>query len=315
MAPVFILYLDQNHWIELAKALKNPDRNNVLTDILERLIKAVKEEKIVLPLTSTNIYETYKINRFDRRECLALIQAKLSQGKVFAGRHRRLCHEIKSFIGKVLNQPTKVHIQNWFLSDLFFEAFADWEDDRLELNISQQVLNAIRSERGRSLYDFLMREQEERQVAVRNWSAGTEVLRQKIEQRRKKWAVESLAIRKRAYSATLVLDELDLILSVAKEMGANWHCVSDIGEKNVRNLVEEVSILYAERELAMKIEGQNRALDENDFRDMVSFCAALPYADCVIAEKQFINLSRQANLHSHFDTRLDTRLEAVLDFI
>lgn len=64
----------------------------------------------------------------------------------------------------------------------------------------------------------------------------------------------------------------------------------------------------AEREPVLRLERQIRPLEENDLRDMQSFCATLPYADVVIGENQFISLAQQAKLDKKYGTRITSNL-------
>jgi len=91
---VQIVYLDQNKWIDLSRAVKYPADNPELRTVLEVLVEEANAGRIVLPLTQTNIYETHKINDPERRHDLAYVQATLSQGRVFRGRHKRLDTEV-----------------------------------------------------------------------------------------------------------------------------------------------------------------------------------------------------------------------------
>lgn len=63
-----------------------------------------------------------------------------------------------------------------------------------------------------------------------------------------------------------------------------------------------------EREIGLRIEQQDRPIEENDFRDMQTFCAVVAYADLVVAENMFSNLAMQAGLNKKFDTHITTRL-------
>lgn len=81
-------------------------------------------------------------------------------------------------------------------------------------------------------------------------------------------------------------------------------------------MVADTPLFAAEREIALKLEGQKRAIQINDFCDMQNFTTVLPYADIIVAEKQFVNLARQAGMTNRFKARLETRLSslnAVLD--
>ncbi len=312
-----IIYLDQNQWIRLAKAQANPETDARATLIGARLENALKNNSVCLPLTAANIYETFKINDPVRRENLAFLQSGLSQGMVFVGRRERLTREIANFTREVCGlSPLLERSRNWFLSDLFFEAFASRSDKRIPLNVSENLINLIRTNPGLFLFNYWMEaSSSERMLAVQNWSQGSEELRLRLEKRRANLKNESINLRRRAYSATMLIDEIEVVLEIARDYGARWENTSDLGEKNAKKLVRDVPIFYVERELALRIEEQPRPLHENDFRDMATFCAVLPYADVVIAEKQFVNLSTQASLDKKYNTLVSTKLETLLDVI
>jgi hypothetical protein len=78
-----IVYLDQNKWIDLARAVKYPDKKPEMRALLEWLIEKLKAGRVVIPLTATNIFETHKINDVERRLNLAHVQATMSAGLVF----------------------------------------------------------------------------------------------------------------------------------------------------------------------------------------------------------------------------------------
>ncbi|WP_027581174.1 hypothetical protein [Bradyrhizobium sp. Ai1a-2] len=104
-------------------------------------------------------------------------------------------------------------------------------------------------------------------------------------------AGESFALRLRAYSAHLMLDEIDYILALGRRHGLPWRDTRDIGVKLGNSLVIEVPIMNVERQLTVRLEDQSRATTENDLRDMAAFITALPLVDVIVAEKQFVNLS------------------------
>jgi hypothetical protein len=81
-----------------------------------------------------------------------------------------------------------------------------------------------------------------------------------------------------------------------------------MGQKTARRIIEDVPTFHVEREIALRLEAQARPIEVNDFRDMQSFCAIIPYADDVIGENQFVNLARQAKLDKKYGTRLTTNV-------
>ena len=168
----------------------------------------------------------------------------------------------------------------------------------------------MRSNPARVLFDYLTADDgDARLERVRRFSAGSAAIIAGIEARRAIVATEPLALRKRAYSARLMIDELDFILATGRRLGLDWNSVSDIGSSLIRSIPVDVPILAAERELAVRLEDQAKPIAENDLRDMSAFALVLPLADIVIGEKAFINLAIQARLGKTRGTRLLTSID------
>ncbi|MBK1696987.1 hypothetical protein [Rhodovibrio salinarum] len=313
-ARPYVVYLDQNKWVDLARAVKSPSDHPAHHALLTALSRNVETGRLVLPLTAANIYETQKTNDPAQRHNLAILLATASQGLVFRGRHHRLEAELIDLLQAIHGNAPMPRAPGWFLSDVFFEAFADWNDGRLGTMISEDLVGLVHREPARTLYDYLMTMPNEvRTTAVQTFSRSSDDLCRRIEERRRQHAGESFAMRRRIHSALLMIDEIDLILTFANRAGFAWKTVSDIGDKVARRIVEDVPTYYVEREIALRLEAQSRCIEENDLRDMQSFCAAVPYADEVIAEKQFVNLARQAKLDRKYSTKLGTDILSLAD--
>jgi hypothetical protein len=306
-----IVYLDQNKWIELARAVKQPEEYPAASDVLALLSDKVAAGHVTIPLTFANVYETQKINDVRQRHELALLQATLSKGIVFRGRTKRIETELTDFIRSVYGLPAEVHLANWFLSNVFFEAVAEAGDSQT-IAISEKVLSYIKSRPAEMLYDYLMNTPDDtRRLAVVRYSEGADRLRQRIEARRARDQGESLAMRRRIYSAIMMVDDMEFIWSCGKAVGAPWRSFSDIGSSIARRMMSEVPSYYVERELTLRLESQKRPVDENDFRDMQAFGAVAPYADYVVAEKQFCNLATQAGLGTKYETTITTDIRSL----
>ncbi|MQB46046.1 hypothetical protein [Rhizobium sp. ICMP 5592] len=306
------VYLDQNHWIALAQAVKRPKDYPALQSLPGRIRAEVDAGRLRLPLTFTNIYETHKINDPERRGDLAMVQAFLSRGTVFRGRRRRREQEIAQVIASLLQLPLNPPENDWFLSSVFFEGAAEWDVVGQETTISERAVESIRSRPAECLYEYLVGTTDAvRTESVKQFSAGSERLRAMVEERRQKHAAETPAMRRKIYSALMMIDDVALILKIANDVGASWKQVKDIGSSNAHRIMNEVPTYYVEREIAVRLEAQNRPIEENDFRDMQAFCAVVPYADLVVGENQFVNLARQAGLDKKYNTRLATNLSAL----
>ncbi len=307
-----VVYLDQNKWIDLARAATAPADHPELRAILELLCSKVTAGEIILPLTSSNIFETHKINRVDQRFHLAYTQVVLSESSVFRGNYRRLEIEVgrvlSELYGLVMPEPDPL----WFLSNVFLEATAEADDPRLGMEKFPKALAWIKAHPKEALLQYLMETPETvRTGAIRRFTEGCEDLRARIEDRRARHRAESLAMRRRLYSAIMAIDQQDEILSIVRSLGLPWTCLGDKGGATLRAVIRDTPAFYIEREITLRLEAQQRAVTLNDMRDMRTFCTVLPYADIVVAEQQFTNLARQAGLHTHYGVSLETDIRAL----
>lgn len=304
-----LVYFDQNVWIALAKGAWDMQRYPQEHAVFCRVVEMVQSDSVKVILSNTNIYETFKINDPVRRKNLALLQTLISGGIVFRGRRSILAETLAEHIANEYaicrGRPTKY----WFLSDLWFEAAGDYSPKDYGFAISKSTLNLIRQNPQHALLDYLMLSSEKvRLEAVQRYSAVSNDLISRIEERRALAAGQPLAMRKRVYSARLMLDELSFIMATARDLGVNWASVVDIGSSMMRGILANVPVLNIERELAVRLEDQGRSISENDLRDMSAFSTVLPLVDVLVAEKQFINLARQARLGDLYNTILLTSI-------
>lgn len=304
-----LLYLDQNAWVALARGASDKASFPREHATLSKVIEGVQSQAIIVPLSFSNIYETAKINNPERRTNMALTQAMISGGRVFRSRRRILAETLAFYLARYHNIQRPEPEANWFLSDLWFESAADYSPQTYGLEISEPVIHLLRQDPVHALFDHLTAVEEDvRLKMVRRYSASSAELVTRIEAARVIAAGETIAFRKRAYGARLIIDEIDFILATGKELGMGWETISDIGSSLARRIAVDIPVLNIERELAARLEDQTRAITENDLRDMAAFTIVLPFADIVVAEKQFVNLARQARLDKNYNLALKTSI-------
>jgi len=307
-----VVYLDQNKWIELAQAAKSPNDHPDARAVLEILSASVESGAVRLPLTSTNLYETHKVNRLERRFDLAYTQATLSKAEVFRGLHRRLEVEISRVLARIYGISWVEPTPDWVFSTLFFEAQAEAGDQRFGREIPESVLAFMRAEPQRALLGYLMETHEDvRQRAIQQFTRGCETLRTRIEERRARHKGESLSMRRKIYNVLLAMDEQDTMIATATQLGLPWNCFMDNGGTTLRTVMRETPAFLIEREIILKLEALDRPIEHNDLRDMRNFATVLPYADIIVAEKLFTNLARQTDLQTRFKAHLETDLRAL----
>jgi len=274
---------------------------------LTYVVRVLQANRIVVPLSFANIYETAKVNDPVRRAHLAGIQSTISRGKVLRGRRRILEETVLRHIAGRFSIEVPPLPDDWFLSDLWFESAADYAPERYGMEISELVLEAMRQAPAFGLFAFLTGGDDGARVeAVRQFSSSSASLLARLEARRQRVAGVPFALRRRAYSAQMLIDEIDFVLGIGKRLNLPWTSVSDMGASVAKSVVSEVPAMNVERELVVRLEDQDRDLNENDLRDMDSFTTALPLADLIVAEKPFVNLARQARLGEKYGTMLLT---------
>lgn len=301
------LYLDQNAWIALARGAWDKAEYPREHSALAAVITLVRDLGFIAPLSFTNIYETSKINDPIRRANLARVQSVISGGRVFRGRRRILAETLADYLARRFSLEREALPEDWFLSDLWFESAADYSPDLYGYEISDQALAFMRANPAEMLFDYLVFNDEEVRVeAVRHYSASSAELVGNIESRRARVRGETFAMRRRAYGAQLIIDELHFILLTARQLGLAWQDINDMGPSLVRSLSVDLPVLNVERELVIRLEDQARKIEENDLRDMAAFTSVLPLATVMVAEKPFVNLARQAGLQNLYETTLLT---------
>ena len=311
-----VVYLDQNMWIDLARALKAPEDHPRNAELLGWLAAKVEAGTLRLPLTATNLYETHKVKNSELRSAIAFTQAKLSEAHVFRGRRRRLEIEVSRVLSRLYGLPWSEPSTDWVFSRFFFESQAEHGDASLGIRLSDGALDLVRMNPEAALFEYLVQiEDVTRQSAVDKFEQSSDRLRADIEERRDHIRNESLSVRRKIYSAILAFNDQDSLIDIAKKVGLSWSCFKDNNGATMRRVIEETPAIFIERELALKLEGQARPIHVNDIRDMRNFSTVLPYADIVVAEKHFTDLTRQAGLATRFEARLETDLAALTNLL
>ena len=304
-----LVYLDQNAWVALGKGAWDKEAYPREHEALVKVVESTTTGEYEIPLSSTNIYETSKINDPVKRANLARTQALISGGQVFRGRRRILRETLTKYVAERFAVSYRLPDGQWFLSKLWFEAVGDYDPETYGFDLPDHFLDGIRANPAWTLFKYLAFGDDGKRVeSVRRYSASSAELIERIEARRSLSADAPFALRKRAYGASMIIDELDFIFEIGQNLGLHWQSVGDIGSSLIRSMVVDVPIFNVERELVVRLENESRLVHENDLRDMMAFMTVLPLADVVVAEKPFVNLARQAKLGDVYETKLLTNV-------
>jgi hypothetical protein len=134
-AGVKIVYLDQNHWIELARAAHGRESKPGVPEVLSELKRAAARREACFPLSLGHWMETFKQRAPDRRSRLASVMLDLSGGLAVAAPHVVMQHEAeaalsRAFPGRIPLPPPLAYLGRGFAhaADAPFGFSLDWPD-------------------------------------------------------------------------------------------------------------------------------------------------------------------------------------------
>ena len=103
-----VIYLDQNHWINLLRAkLEKSNQNQIEKRTLNAILNASKDERAIFPISNTHLIETYKKKDNQKREQLLDFMIELSNGYGIVTYIAIQKFEIRQAVLKQAGLPTK----------------------------------------------------------------------------------------------------------------------------------------------------------------------------------------------------------------
>lgn len=308
------LFLDQNMWIELARVRSGAVTSGPSYIAYAELHDAVDQDQIIAPLTVAHILETSKRNDHTSRAHVVEVQAKLSKGFVFRSRKARLLVEIRNALHSAFGEPAVQLGPNWVIVPGFMQAFESF--DTLVSSPAEAATSRLINEHvdpKLQYIDYMLHQDDERRrKALASFSAESDALLGRIEERRALMNGSTIDLRWRAYAALLFLDHQGYVSHMLNVIGHTVDEMKQLGAEAIVKFVRNVPTLNVEAELAARLESQTGPLEPNDIRDMQSFCTAIPYAKRLVAEKGFISLARQAKLDACYGASLHARLKDII---
>jgi hypothetical protein len=312
---VLTIYLDQNKWIDLTKALYRSDATTSDRENAESLKRAVAAGRLRFPVSDMHMMEAYRIGDSERRLQLASVFAQFSAGWFIASRQARVSHELDAALAALLSAANRGHRPCFdaFARDMFW-AFGESSYLSSLLSIPAEHLDRISSCTGpiASLLSYVaFNDEDVRQNAVERMTASNADLMDRIRGRRAAVRCEPADIRFRMYSAQLFLEGQDKIAAALSRIGKSFQDLRALPDEQIAALIELVPCWDVERCLAVQLEQQwTRELEGNDVYDIAALTAAIPYCDVVVTERMWVHLCRVSGVAARYDT---TVLSSVLD--
>jgi hypothetical protein len=312
MAPKWV-FLDQNHWIYLAKAFWGKAQKPAHEGLPAQFMGLVKADAVRLPVDVVHLIECNRDEQPDRRHRLALVLEQYSQGWFIASWASIVRAELARALQlafspeRVLPSPT-VFGKGWpfGFSD---ELRADF-GEKSTSSLDELLRIAIQPE---ALYRLLTRSNESNRLRQKQHSTELSILNATAAERlraiRKPYGKD---LHRRAQYAGYTYDFQDELSAALASMGRTLADFMALGIEELARFWSLVSSLDVDCELTLYRDRQwHRTVDPNDVRDIAHLVVAVPYCDVVVVERFWARALEETGLAAKYDVSVCTDLAEI----
>lgn len=299
------VYLDQMHWIALAKAAKGRADGSDFVRALDAARYAVANQLAVFPLSFAHIFEVARTSNPAQRADMAPLMAHLSLGVVLRSSRLRVEFQLRNAVRRLFAEPL-LHpepspfgrgIDEIFRVDLFSL-----------LNISPEKTAPLRNslDTPEAWISLLLCEDEaSRKAGVVAMDTNGKNAVSEYELRRTTWAGEDADFARRAYAVLLTKAFWEELKRSLQEIGRTIDDWGNAGPERLMEFWESIPSLHVEMELHTQMHRQkSKAWTTHDDRDIGFLALAIPACDVVVTEKFWVDLSFRRKLHDRYGSLL-----------
>jgi hypothetical protein len=320
------VYLDQNKWIDLAKARAGRREQAHLVEVLQAAQEAVRAGDASFPLSAQHYYETQHRGRRESREHLALTMLGLSQGDAIAQAQVVVPYEIEIALIEQLqlpnDRPPAVQIFGKGANHVFnTEMFTCKAPDEHEGRPLPAELQAVATVVGSTIMEFAILAgspssettrltlSEHMRLAGSEFARGQQDLRDRIAEMRRGRLEDAM-------TATAIADILDPLLAACTRLGVDPGRLLAGGSEVLGPLVCAIPSRWVEREMRrLRHANPQKQWEGNDLNDVMALSVAVPYCNVVITERQWADFVGVAKLDRRFDTTVISDLRRLPELL
>lgn len=318
------VYLDQNKWIDLARAETGHRDGVPFVEALAILKQAVDDGRARFPLGSAHYFETGKQGDRRRRMDLASTMLRLAGQLRIAPPHVIVPWELRRALIEVFDLPSVVPDLELFglgvahafsAPSLRYKAPAEWRG----IPLPPEWQDDLQS-RGSSVYEAMILADvapegmpSMTRLALHNhknltdarFVEGQSAVADKIRQHGRRKLDEIML-------ATAYTDIRTPLVLVATELG--------VSENEVASKFKQVLEATPSRWVEMKLRHQRQANPQkvwegNDLNDVTALAIAVPYCDVVVTERSWSSMLAAARVPQRFDTTVTPSLHTLMRLI
>lgn len=296
------IYLDQNKWIDLARAFYGRKDGRNYKTILEKLKTKVANNEIILPISVVHFIETARNINVDRAERLARFMIQLSGKYGILPFNYIRENEVQQAIMRKLGFSPHIDIKNLVIGkNLFYAVGGEIKIEGLPNEIEKELISLINEED--NLVKLLINSYNNE--LARDIKKEDEEILEKLEESRRKLNSElSLEMRLRLAIAEMASRSLiPIAVNFLHKFGYD-----------IRDFVDQFQTVDDWKDFFLSIptmdiwinmhtirdNNMNRKIHRNDLSDIAFLSIAVPYCDIVVVENYWgniLNSSGLANKH------------------
>ena len=309
------VYLDQNKWVDLARARTGHRLGAPFEDALTIARAAVSAQTASFPLSAGHFFETRHRRDYDSRADLGATMVELSRWHGIAPAHVVVPLEIDRAVHRHADPygraPTPLRV---FGADANHALGIDviTYDIPSDVPVPVELRSSLRDEGKEimqwmvlvglptdppALLDFARQEQNIDQ----RFADGQADLAERLVE-------HGLARSSRlgdAMTATELADIIDPLLAAVLARGLDPDALFDRGGDWLTTLLRDIPSRWVAREMRrVRHANTQKSWSATDLNDVNALSVAVPYCDVVVTERQWVHHFKQAGFHERFDTVL-----------
>lgn len=317
MAEPIQIFLDQNHWIYLAKSYWGKPHKDSHAAVSDEMLAMVLQDEVRLPLNLIHLIEHLRHERQDSRERLAEVFENFSRGWFFAAWDDIIPLEINRALWQTFMPNEAFESFEVFGRGHLFgvgprgrEAWpSDWTDDEIEM------LRRVTSQPGQ-LYGLLTFPNESgrgrQKTSIIGLSERNAAAAEDLRSVRRPYQNE---VHRRAQYAGYTLDLQSHLKSALKVLGKSFDDFVALGVEGLSAFWQRVPSLDVDCELTLYRDRQHsKAVDKNDVWDIGHLALAVPYCSAIVVERFWARAIEETGLAEKYGIAVFTDLSDLLEW-
>ena len=309
------VYLDQNKWIDFARARTGHPQGEQFRDAYHAALSAADASQVSFPLSAAHYFETQRQGSSRRREELADTMLLLSKLTTLAPPHMIVPWEIETALIEVfgLENPTPPPIDLYgvgaahaFATELATYA-APTEVNGVSLSVEQHALMTLvgRAIAERSMLSGNGGPDDVRSTVAAHgrrtgdrFVAGQELVRDQL----------GILGRHRlndVMTGTALGDIATPVIGACRRLGIDPNDVFGASRETLEKLVFAMPSRWVEQELRRARQSNpQQPWASNDLNDITALAIIIPYCDVVITERQWVGVITTRKINHRFGTTM-----------